>query len=467
MRRFFSRLLVAMLSIALALPGWTQTAEPTYSKEQLDQLLAPIALYPDSLLSQVLMASTYPADVAEAVKWSAAHPNDMGDAAVTKVQNEPWEASVQSLVAFPQVLATMGQKPEWVQDLGDAFLAQPTDVMDAVQRLRQLAQAAGQLKSNEQQKVVVQQPQPSQPSIIVIEPAQPQVVYVPMYNPTVVYGPWPYPAYPPYYMPPPPGYYVGNALLTGMAFGVGLAITNSLWGGANWGWGNSSVNVNVNRYNNINVNKINVNQTNFNHNAAARKGVPYRDAGVNQKYGKSVGGKDARNDYRGRDGNDAKRDAARDTLAQRTNDPKTREKLEQQGANRPGANGAQDRSANRPDKGGAAERAPTNRDRPDGSGRATQQGAKRPDNALSGAGNGAAAKPQIERGQASREAAAKPASRPQPAKPAATPAAKPAAKPPAKPAAKPASRPTAPTARPASKPAGGGAAAARGGARGQ
>jgi hypothetical protein len=217
-------LLAAVLSAALLLPAAAQTAaaaagSASDSKERLDQLLAPIALYPDSLLSQVLMASTYPADVALAVKWSKAHPADKGDAAVTKVVNEPWEASVQSLVAFPQVLATMGEKPDWVQDLGDAFLAQPEDVMDAVQRLRKLAQDAGQLKTPEQQKVVVQQAQPAQPSVIIIEPAQPQVVYVPTYNPTVVYGPWPYPAYPPVYIPPPPGYVFGNALMAGIAFG--------------------------------------------------------------------------------------------------------------------------------------------------------------------------------------------------------------------------------------------------------
>ena len=137
MGRLFRRFFAAVLAVAVAVPGWAQGEAPTYSKEQLDQLLAPIALYPDSLLTQVLMAATYPAQVAEAVSWSAAHPNDKGDAAVTKAESQGWEPSVTSLVAFPQVLATMGQKPEWVQDLGDAFLAQPTDTMDAVQRLRQ------------------------------------------------------------------------------------------------------------------------------------------------------------------------------------------------------------------------------------------------------------------------------------------------------------------------------------------
>jgi hypothetical protein len=470
MRRLITRLLAVVLSMTVALPGWTQSEAPTYSKEQLDQLLAPIALYPDSLLTQVLMAATYPAQVSEAVSWSASHPNDKGDAAVTKAESQGWEPAVTSLVAFPQVLATMGQKPEWVQDLGDAFLAQPNDTMDAVQRLRKAAQAAGQLKSNEQQKVVVQNPTPQQ-SVIVIEPAQPQVVYVPMYNPTVVYGAWPYPSYPPYYIPPPPGYYVGNALLTGMAFGAGLAITNSLWGGYNWG--RNDVDIDINRYNNVNVNRrITNNERNFTHNSAGRKGVPYRDAKVDQKYGKNVGGKDTRNDYRGRDANDAKRDAARDTMAQRTNDPKTREKLQQQGADRAGG-GTQDRAAAAKDRspgtgdrspgGGAPDRAGAAKDRAPGPGAGDRSpggadraaAAPRPapasrDNALKGAGNGNAERASIDRGQASRQAAAKPAARPQ----------------------APAPRPQAPAARPAAKPQAsparaGGGGGARGGARGR
>jgi hypothetical protein len=458
MRRLIKRLLAAVLSLAVALPGWAQGEAPTYSKEQLDQLLAPIALYPDSLLTQVLMAATYPAQVSEAVSWSASHPNDKGDAAVTKAESQGWEPAVTSLVAFPQVLATMGQKPEWVQDLGDAFLAQPNDTMDAVQRLRKAAQNAGQLKSNEQQKVVVQNPTPQQ-TVIVIEPAQPQVVYVPMYNPTVVYGAWPYPSYPPYYIPPPPGYYVGNALLTGMAFGAGLAITNSLWGGYNWG--RNDVNINVNRYNNVNVNrKLDVNQTSFTHNSAGRKGVPYRDAKVDQKYGKNVAGKDARNDYRGRDANDAKRDAARDTMAQRTNDPQTRERLQQESANRQGGAGAQDRAAagkDRPGGGAAPDRAAAARDRAPGAGAGDRKpdvgdraaAAQRPapasrDNAFKGAGNGNAERASIDRGQASRQAAAKPAARPQ----------------------APAARPQAPAARPAPMPHASPSRAGGGGARG-
>ncbi len=450
MRRLLSSLFAAVLAVAVALPGWAQSDPPTFSNEQLDQLLAPIALYPDSLLTQVLMAATYPAQVAEAVDWSKAHPNDKGDAAVEKVAGTTdWEPSVQSLVAFPEVINIMGQKPEWVQDLGDAFLAQPTETMDSVQRLRKLAQDAGQLQSNEQQKVVVQQATPQQ-SVIVIEPAQPQVVYVPAYNPTVVYGTWPYPTYPPYYMPPPYGYYPGSALLRGMAFGAGLAITNSLWGGYNWG--RNDVNINVNRYNNVNVSrKISNTNNNFNHNNRGRKGVPYRDNKVNAKYGKNVAGKDARNDYRGRgNSRDAQRDAARQTMEKRV-DPQARDKLQRQAGERPGA---QDRTAagrNRPGAGAEAkDRMAGTKNRQPGAGNAQRPSPASRDNALKGAGNGNAERAQVNRGQASRQASRQAAARPRPA---------PAAR------AAPAARPS-PAARPAPAARGGGGGGHGGGGGG-
>ena len=192
--------LTRVLVVAVSLLPSMAAAQETFSKEQLDQMLAPIALYPDSLLSQVLMAATYPADVADAAKWSKANPNQKGDAAAKAVASQPWDPSVASLVAFPQVIQTMGDKPDWVQNLGDAFLASSKDVLDSVQRLRQQAEKSGNLKTTEQQKIVVEQaPQQPTQQIIKIEPANPQVVYVPAYNPTVVYGTWPYPAYPPYY----------------------------------------------------------------------------------------------------------------------------------------------------------------------------------------------------------------------------------------------------------------------------
>ncbi|GGP22950.1 DUF3300 domain-containing protein [Silvimonas iriomotensis] len=224
------------------------------SNAQLDQLVAPIALYPDSLLSQLLMATTYPDEFAKAYEWSKAHPDAKGDAAVKQVESQNWDPSVASMVAFPEVLITLGGQPKWVKDMGDAFLGQTSGVMDAVQRLRAQAQKAGNLKSNEQVTVTSQPASTSSSQqVIVVEPAKPDVVYVPAYNPTVVYGAWAYPTYPPYYYPPPPGYWFSTAVMTGIAWGVGIAVGNALWGGCNWG--SSNVNINVNKYNNINTNR--------------------------------------------------------------------------------------------------------------------------------------------------------------------------------------------------------------------
>jgi hypothetical protein len=271
------------LGLMLMGPLGALMAQTTLSHGQLDQLTAPIALYPDALLSQVLMAATYPADVAAAAQWSRSNPTLSGDAATKAISNEPWDPSVQSLVAFPSVMDMMGREPQWVQSLGDAFLAQPNDVMDSVQRLRLQAQRAGSLKTTEQQTVVTQSTGGS--TVVQIEPANPQVVYVPTYNPTVVYGAWPYPAYPPAYYPPPPGSVFATSLVAGIGFGLGVAAVNSLWGGFNWG--SHDVNINVNRYNNINVNnRLDVNRSNVNwqHNPANRGNVPYSNANVRNRF---------------------------------------------------------------------------------------------------------------------------------------------------------------------------------------
>lgn len=267
----------------LLLGGGAAWAQAKLDNAHLDQLLAPVALYPDALLSQVLMASTYPADVAAAAEWSKANASLSGDAATKAVANEQWDPSVQSLVAFPSVMDMLGRQPQWVNSVGDAFLAQPDDVMDSVQRLRVQAQKAGTLKTTEQQRVVTQQSGGT--TIVQIEPANPQVVYVPTYNPTVVYGAWPYPAYPPAYYPPPPGSVFASALVAGVGFGLGVAAVNSLWGGFNWN--SHDVNINVNRYNNINVNqRLDVNRSNVNwqHNPANRGNVPYKNSNVANRF---------------------------------------------------------------------------------------------------------------------------------------------------------------------------------------
>ena len=203
--RFLAALLVAV-------PLLAQAQQRTHSQPELDQMLAPIALYPDALLSQVLMAATYPDEVREAAAWSRANPGLQGDDAVRAVELQNWDPSVKSLVAFPQILARMAENPQWMQSLGDAFLAQEPHVMDTVQQLRRRAQAAGNLQSNEQLQVQQQGP------AIVIQPASPQVVYVPYYDPYVVYGPWWWPAYRPVYWSPwrpyviriSPGFFFGN-----------------------------------------------------------------------------------------------------------------------------------------------------------------------------------------------------------------------------------------------------------------
>jgi hypothetical protein len=284
-------LLLGQACLAQGTPPPANAAQtgPVFKPEELDQILAPIALYPDELLAQVLMASTYPLEIVQADRWAREPANAQlkGDQLSAALEQQPWDPSVKSLVPVPQVLQMMSDKLDWTQQLGDAFLAQQQDVMTSVQRLRQQAQAAGSLNTTEQQVVT------TQAQTIVIQQANPQVIYVPMYNPTVVYGVWPYPAYPPYYYPPPPAYYAGSALLSGMAFATGVAIVNNLWGWGNCDWHGGNVNVNVNRYNQININNINrgrattlpANGGKWQHDSSHRKGVPYRDPGTRQRFG--------------------------------------------------------------------------------------------------------------------------------------------------------------------------------------
>ncbi len=410
-----------MLTIPLLAAA--QDAKP-FSKEQLDQMTAQVALYPDSLLAQLFMATTYPDEFAEAAKWSKAHPDSKGDDAVKMVENEPWDPSVQSMVAFPEVLITLGDKPDWVKNMGDAFLAQPNDVMDSVQRLRQQAQKAGNLKSNEQIKVsteaapppvaptstttVVQQSAPAT-QYIVIQPANPSVVYVPAYNPAVVYGPWLYPAYPPFYYPPPPGYWFSRTVATGIAWGIGIGVSNALWGGCNWGRGD--VNINVNRYNNINVNhRIDASSRNatWNHNTAHRGNAAYRggDATRNNLDRKYQAGN--REQYRGKDASrDASRERANQAMQSRgfeANQGSARERA--QAASRDGGAHAQNANFGGRDTGAGGNRdaARSQMQSADRNGaRQSAQSASR-DNALRGAGDHQAAQ-QFDRGNASRQAA--------------------------------------------------------------
>jgi len=211
---------------------------------ELDQLVAPIALYPDPLLAQVLMASAYPLDIVQAERWLEANKNLKGDQLKAAVDKQTWDDSIKSLVATPDVLALMSSKLDWTQKLGDAVVAQQADVMDAIQRLRTKAQANNKLQTTKEQTVTVQQVQNRQ--VIAIEPTDPNEVYVPYYDSGVVYGDWPYPDYPPEYWPAP-GYIGAGLLATGVAFGAGYALGRWASGGNYWGggvnWGNGNINI--------------------------------------------------------------------------------------------------------------------------------------------------------------------------------------------------------------------------------
>lgn len=260
-------LLVPGLPSALAAPPAPMTAPApvqqapgadAFSVEQLDALLAPVALYPDQLLSQMLIAATFPLQIVEASRWldDPAHKDLKGEALTKALEPLSWDPSVKSLVPFPQVLSQLNNNLEWTQQLGYAFANQQKETLDSVQRLRRQAQGQGHLQSTPQ-LAVRSEPAPSGAAqqTIVIEPADPTVVYVPSYDPAVVYGAWPYPSYPPVVAAPAPGYVVGTALASGLAFGAGVAITSSLWGWSSPNWNRGDVNINVNRWNNINVNR--------------------------------------------------------------------------------------------------------------------------------------------------------------------------------------------------------------------
>jgi hypothetical protein len=250
---------------------------------QLDQLVAPIALYPDPLLAQILMASTYPLEVVQADRFAKTNKKLKGDKLKQALDQQNWDASVKELVSTPTVLATMNDQLEWTQKLGDAVLAQQADVMDAIQRLRVKAQANGKLETTKQQTVTVTQGADQQ-QVISIEPASPEVVYVPYYDPGVVYGEWSYPEYPPYYYPPPAGYIVGGAIATGLAWGAAYAIGREVWDDIDWNRGD--INIDVDR--NIDIDRnVNVDRKSWQHDSSHRRGVKYNNDAVRNKFAKA------------------------------------------------------------------------------------------------------------------------------------------------------------------------------------
>jgi hypothetical protein len=269
MKAFLKSVVAGLLALVLTAAEAFAQERPAFSRQELDQMLAPVALYPDPLLSQVLMAATYPLEVVQAARWSRANPNLRGQDAVRAVEPMDWDPSVKSLVAFPQVLHRMDENLDWTQRLGEAFLEQEPHVMEAIQGLRQRAEQEGYLRSNERMQVT------RQDEHILIEPAQPQVVYVPYYDPTVAYGPWWWPAYPPVYWGPPPGYYAWPGYAPGFFWGTGIAISWGFFFG-HFDWRHHHVKV-VHVDHRHPVQKAPHSQpVKWQHNPVHRRNVPYR-----------------------------------------------------------------------------------------------------------------------------------------------------------------------------------------------
>jgi Protein of unknown function (DUF3300) len=289
-------LVVAVLLAAVAVPAALVTAQQpapadtaAIPADQLDSLVAPIALYPDPLLAQVLAASTYPIEIVELQQWLSKNPALKDKALADAVAQQPWDASVHALAGMPDVVKRLCDDIQWTTNLGNAFLAQQEDVMEAVQRMRAKAKSNGNLQSTQQQVVKTQSVESQQ--VIVIEQANPQVVYVPSYNPAVVYGPPVYP-YPPIYYPPPPP--PGSLAIS---FGVGMAMGAMMSGGWGWncGWHGSNNTVVINNNNtyvrNQNVRTGNVGgSNNWQHNASHRGGTPYPNASTANRYGGTTRG---------------------------------------------------------------------------------------------------------------------------------------------------------------------------------
>lgn len=300
---------------------------PPFKEEELASLLAPVALYPDSVVTLILIASTYPLEVIEANRWVQQNSKLKGDALAKAAEKQPWDDSVQGLCAVPEVLKMMDEKLDWTQKVGDAFLAQQKEVMAMIQTLRAKAKEAGNLKSDEKMKVTTEAAPAdaaTKTEVIVIESADPQVIYVPTYSPTTIYGYWGYPAYPPYYWPPPVGY-PGSGFWYGAAIGISIGY----WGGHyehyHNDWHGGDINIDE-----INIDRGDRNQINagdrdrgttgdrgasakatdrsggsqkWSHNPDHRKGVSYRDNATASKFDKTSNASAASRDaYRGRSG---------------------------------------------------------------------------------------------------------------------------------------------------------------------
>jgi hypothetical protein len=335
LKRWFIAVLLLVPVGVLAQTQTPSSGDQLLKPEQLDALVAPIALYPDTLLSLVLQASTYPLEVVQASRWVDQNKSLKGDAIKAAVDKESWDDSVKGLVATPDVLKTMSDKLDWTQKLGDAVLAQQPDVMDAIQRLRNRAQ----------QKVTVTPASGSGggQQIIAIEQTDPNEVYVPYYDPNVVYGGWPYSDYPPYSWGYP-GYIGAGVIAAGIGFGAGYLVGrwagNNIWGGG-VNWGNRNIIANRPRVNPLGGNS-------WTHNAVHRGGVRYNNINVQQRYGNNNirAGNNQRMDFRGRSGNQVLSPGGAAGLGGVAGAAAIA------GANRPGGGAGAGAGANRPGGGG-------------------------------------------------------------------------------------------------------------------
>ncbi len=392
------------------------------SQEELDQMLAPIALYPDSVLSQIFMAATYPLEVVQAERWAKQNSNLKGDALADALEQQTWDPSVKSLVNFPEVLTMMSEKLDWTTKLGDAFLSQQEGVLNSVQKLRGKANDQGNLKSTQEQIVKVEQAPAAAtaPTYITIESASPDTVYVPTYDPTAIYGEWWYPSYPPYYYYPPnyvarPGLWFGAGVACGAAWGYA-------WGHCDWHHGDIDIDMNRNTFVNNRIdrsryrsnNSFQGNKGRWEHNAAHRQGTPYRNQQVARKYNKqsTTDAARSRDAFRGR-ADAAVRDFGRGTGAQGNRSPQATNRAGTQ-PNRPGDRTNQPRNQRAPDR--------TSNNAGRGSGDFPAPGetpyAMRNRGGAFGDGqSGQAARQQSQRGQSSRSQASRPSqssgSRPQ------------------------------------------------------
>jgi len=292
----FKSVTAFMLVLLLALPcavmsqdgGYVAADENTgqvFRPEQLDQMLAPVALYPDALLAQVFTAATYPLDIVSADRFIREHPGLRGQALVEAAKDKDWAPSVKAMLQFPDVVAMMDNQLEWTTKLGDAFLAQQREVMDSVQRLRHKAYGQGKLASSKEQIVSVD----PQTQIIIIEQANPDIVYVPVYDPMVVYGPWWYPGYPPDYC-----FYPG--FVTGFFLPGFFVSFECGWRSWDCDWHRHNVNIHINNFNNFithsfvrpqrfHVNNAGRASVSWRHNAQFRRGAGYRDYWTAQRFG--------------------------------------------------------------------------------------------------------------------------------------------------------------------------------------